>query len=217
MISNVTTSSITGAAFDDVLNELHAHAFTGVPGESRPFTLSVLEREYVAYILSCYYKCEHCIEYHSKQIERELVRTPKRESATRSEEVAEPAPQARLNNWPWRKKLDNALLYLRIEKAEVSDDEWSRWEHNWREYASMVRDKHDFCLSVVAYAVSIARDDEPLMNFIFPHLSQRYSSNETLDGVISDIVRVVVFMKAATTKNRVMRHIKRHLVSRGIE
>lgn len=213
MIKTDAINSITGAAFDDVLNELHAHAFSGVPGESRAFTLSLLEREYVAYTLARYYQCGHCIQHHGTQITRAL-RQGKSNDATCPATVAAPGPAS---SWPWDKKLDTALLYLRLEKPKMSDDEWSRWEHYWREYTDRVRDEHDFCLSVVAYAVGIARADKPLMDFIFPYLSQRYPDNKTLDGVILDIARVVVFMTAATTKNRVMHHIKRHLLSRGIE
>lgn len=208
--------SLTGSAFDDVLNELHAHAFTGVPGESAPFTLSILEREYIAFVLAQYYQCEHCEAYHSRQIEQLLAREKAKQAKA---DVSAPACAASAGSfdWPWRKKLENALLYLRIEKPRVSKEEWPRWQQNWTEYAGMVRSKHGFCLSAVAYAVGIARDDEALMDFIFPHLSQAYPDSRALDGVIRDMARVVVFMKAATTKNRVMGRIKRHLVSRGIE
>ena len=50
---------LLGFAFNDVLNELHQLVFEGVPGESPPFELTLLEREYIAYVLACYYQCEH--------------------------------------------------------------------------------------------------------------------------------------------------------------
>lgn len=213
---HATKQSPTGAPFDDLLNELHAHAFSGVPGESTPFTLSLLEREYIAFVLAEYYQCAHCEEYHGKQIEhllaKEQARHAKGTAGTSACSTLAHAP-----DWPWRKKLENALLYLRVEQARVSEQEWSRWQHNWMEFAGMVRANHGFCLSAVAYAVGVARDDEALMEFIFPYLSRAYPDNGTLDGVIRDMARVVVFMKAATTKNRVIGRIKRHLMSRGIE
>ena len=46
---------LLGLAFNDVLNELHQLVFSGVPGESEPFELMKLEREYVAYVFVCYY------------------------------------------------------------------------------------------------------------------------------------------------------------------
>lgn len=39
---------LLGRAFNDVLNELHQLVFHGVPGESEPFELTLLEREYIA-------------------------------------------------------------------------------------------------------------------------------------------------------------------------
>ncbi len=39
-----TTASLLGWAFNDVLNKLHQLIFEGVPGESEPFELSLLER-----------------------------------------------------------------------------------------------------------------------------------------------------------------------------
>ena len=40
---------LLGWAFNDVLNELHQLVFSGVPGESDPFELTMLEREYIAF------------------------------------------------------------------------------------------------------------------------------------------------------------------------
>ena len=57
---------ILGRAFNDVLTELHAHVFTGVPGESDPFMLTLLEREYLAFALACYYQCDHCERHHAR-------------------------------------------------------------------------------------------------------------------------------------------------------
>lgn len=62
---------VLGHAFNDVLMELHAHVFHGVPGESDPFVLTMLDREYIAFVLACYYQCEHCRAYHARAIERE--------------------------------------------------------------------------------------------------------------------------------------------------
>ncbi len=45
---------LLGFAFNDVLNELHQLVFEGVPGESPAFELTLLEREYIAYLLACY-------------------------------------------------------------------------------------------------------------------------------------------------------------------
>ncbi len=49
-----TRTPLIGWAFNDVLNELHQLVFEGVPSESEPFELTLLEREYIAYVLACY-------------------------------------------------------------------------------------------------------------------------------------------------------------------
>ncbi|MGQ9832157.1 MAG: hypothetical protein ACUVQI_11400 [Thermochromatium sp.] len=51
-------------------------------------------------------------------------------------------------------------------------------------------------------AIGIARADENLMELAFESLTRHYPDDKTLLGVIRDIDRVVVFMKAATSKNR---------------
>ena len=48
MAGRAVRESIQGQSFNDVLNELHAHTFSGSPGESDPFTLGELDREYLA-------------------------------------------------------------------------------------------------------------------------------------------------------------------------
>lgn len=120
---------LLGFAFNDVLNELHQLVFEGVPGESPPFELTLLEREYIAYLLACYYQCEHCL----------------------------------------------------------------------------------------AYAVGIARNDKSLMNEAFASISEAIDDNDRLRGVIRDIDGVVIFMKAATSKNRSDSTIIANLKTRGIE
>lgn len=52
MIKNKTP--LLGWAFKDVLNELHQIVFAGVPGETPEFETTLLEREYIAYVLACY-------------------------------------------------------------------------------------------------------------------------------------------------------------------
>ena len=47
-----TKTPLLGWAFSDVLNELHQIVFEGIPGETPPFELTVLEREYIAYMLA---------------------------------------------------------------------------------------------------------------------------------------------------------------------
>lgn len=197
MIQSTDTESLTGSSFDDVLNELHAHTFSGVPGESTSFTLPLLEREYIAYALACYYRCEHCVVHHTSAIQREINR-------------------GKVRMWPWNSEIETALLYLRHQKSNMSEREWPLWEQHWNRLTHKLQSAHGFCLSPLGYAIGIARADTDLMDLIWPTLANTYPDGTILRGVVSDIFRVVVFMKAATTKNRVIDTIRRHQISRGL-
>lgn len=188
---------ILGRAFNDVLTELHAHVFTGVPGESDPFVLSLLEREYLAYVLACYYQCEHCQRHHARAIERERA-------------------DANVPHWAWQQELVKVALFLRIAKQDVAAIEWREWMQSWRTFAERVDRHHPKLACFLAYAIGIARNDEDLMDLAFGSISAAQAQDDDLKGIIRDMDRVVIFMKAATSKNRTDPIIIRHLKSRDI-
>mgnify|MGYP001818148447 CR=1 FL=1 len=188
---------VLGRAFNDVLTELHAHVFTGVPGESDPFILTLLEREYLAYALACYYQCEHCQRHHSRAVERERKNVGSAD-------------------WKWQNELIKATLFLRIAKADVAPVEWREWTTAWRSFADRIDRHHPYLACFIAYAIGIARNDEDLMDIAFACISNGQASNDSLKDIIRDIDRVVIFMKAATSKNRTDPVIIRHLKSRDI-
>ena len=86
---------LLGWAFNDVLNELHQLVFHGVPDESEPFELTLLEREYIAFVLACYYQCGRCLKFHEHAIDvlRRKEKSP---------------------NWNWKEQLVNATLFLHL-------------------------------------------------------------------------------------------------------
>jgi hypothetical protein len=196
-MSKSDNQPILGRAFNDVLTELHAHVFTGVPGESDPFVLSLLEREYLAYALACYYQCEHCQRHHQRAVERERR-------------------QAGAKPWDWQKELVKATLFLRIAREEVAPVEWREWEQSWQAFDRRIDHHHPELASYIAYAIGIARNDPDLMDIAFHAIGDAQGDDETLKGVIRDIDRVVIFMKAATSKNRTDPVIIRHLKARNI-
>lgn len=196
-MSSVEKQPVLGRAFNDVLSELHAHVFTGVPGESDPFVLSMLDREYIAYVLACYYQCDHCQQHHARAIERERR-------------------QADVPPWEWKRELIRATLFLRTSKDEISKVEWAEWEQAWRSFAKRINVRHPSAACYIAYAIGISRNDRHLMDLAFNSISASYEA-ETIKGIIRDIDRVVIFMKAATSKNRTDPVIVHHLKSRGIQ
>lgn len=192
------TKPLLGWAFNDVLNELHQLVFIGVPGESEPFELTQLEREYIAYLLACYYQCEHCLVHHERAVNTE-----------RKKEDSE--------SWNWKDKIISATLFLHLDGRKLSDMEWQRWIETWMEFAKQIDRHHPGLACYLAYAVGIARNDSNLMNHAFSSMSKAIEDNDRLRGVIRDIDGVVVFMKAATSKNRSDETIISNLKSRGIE
>ena len=193
-----TSKPLLGWAFNDVLNELHQHVFEGVPGESEPFELTLLEREYIAYVLACYYQCDHCLTFHER-----AVRVARRKESSA--------------DWNWQDDLISITLFLHLDGGKLSDIEWQRWLKAWVDFSHRIDLHHPCMASYLAYAVGIARHDKNLMDHAFAAISASIEDDDRLKGVIRDIDGVVVFMKAATSKNRSDPTIIENLRSRGIE
>ncbi len=192
-----TKTPLLGWAFNDVLNELHQIVFEGVPGETAPFEITHLEREYIAYVLACYYQCGRCLEFHERAIK--LARKK------------EKAPE-----WNWKDDLISVTLFLHLDGKKLSEMEWERWVKAWRAYAARIDNRHPGLACFLAYAIGIARHDKHLMDLAFESISNRIEDNDRLKGIIRDVDGVVIFMKAATSKNRSDTTILSHLKSRGI-
>lgn len=187
-----------GWAFNDVLNELHQIVFEGLPDETAPFELTLLEREYIAYVLACYYQCGRCLQFHERA-------------------VAIARRKAGAPDWNWQEDLISATLFLHLDGTKLSVMEWQRWVKAWRAYARRIDARHPGLACYLGYAIGIARHDRNLMDIAFESISAGNASNERLKGIIRDIDGVVIFMKAATSKNRSDPTILGHLNSRGIE
>lgn len=192
------STPLLGWAFNDILNELHQLVFEGVPGESDPFELTQLEREYIAYVLACFYQCGHCLEFHER-----AIRVARRRASS--------------PDWDWRDELISATLFLHLDGRKLSAVEWEHWVKTWPSIASTINAHHSGLANYLAYAVGIARHDKNLMDFAFASISNSIHDNGRLKGVIRDIDSVVIFMKAATSKNRSDPTIISNLRSRGIE
>ena len=135
-----TSKPLLGWAFNDVLNELHQHVFEGVPDESEPFELTLLEREYIAFVLACYYQCDHCLTFHER-----AVRVARRKEKS--------------VDWSWQDDLISATLFLHLDGRKLSAVEWQRWLKIWEDFARGVDQNHPCLASYIAYAVGIARHD----------------------------------------------------------
>ncbi len=112
--------------------------------------------------------------------------------------------------------LISATLFLHLDGTKLSEMEWERWVKAWRSYAHRIDTKHPGLACYLGYAIGIARHDRHLMDLAFESISSGNEDNERLRGIIRDIDGVVIFMKAATSKNRSDSTILNHLKSRGI-
>ena len=195
---NKNKTPLLGWTFNDVLNELHQLVFVGIPSESEQFTLTQLEREYIAFTLACYYQCGRCLEFH----ERAVIQ------ARRKDDLPE---------WKWKEELVNATLFLHLDGRKLSDLEWQHWSKAWSSFSKRLHFRHPGLASYLAYAIGIARNDESLMDYAFGFISESVKDDNRLKGIIRDIDGVVIFMKAATSKNRSDQTIIKHLKLRGIE
>lgn len=198
IVMKATKTPLLGWAFNDVLNELHQLVFHGLPGETEPFELSELEREYIAFVLACYYQCGRCMEFHERAVD--LARR-----------------KAKTADWDWKKEMINATLFLHLDGRKLSALEWEHWSKAWAAFNKRIHARHPGLAHYIAYAVGIARNDRNLMDHAFCYINEHVEDDHRLKGIIRDIDGVVIFMKAATSKNRSDATIIEQLKSRGIE
>ncbi len=176
---------IHGQPFADVLGELYAHALTGAPGESDPFTLPLLHRECMAYGLAVYYQCEHCQTHH----QREILKAQKTHPGV---------------HFGWESRIIDTVLYARFDKMTISSLEWVRWEFNWSKFVSRLDPVYADIAHLVLFTIAAARDDKGLMQLEARQLAERYTNEHELCNVMRDVMRVMGFMKAATSINRII-------------
>ena len=111
----------------------------------------------------------------------------------------------------------NATLFLHLDGQKLSRIEWQHWLQMWAAIAKQIHSEHPGLACYLAYSIGIARHDKNLMDHAFGSISESIDHNDRLRGIIRDIDGLVIFMKAATSKNRSDPTIVNHLKSRGIE
>jgi len=175
----------------DLMNLMHMVVFKGSDGEEQWQTwLTLREKEYIALGLAQYYQCEHCIDHHLAA----LCKLEKLSEASLCENV------------------NSMILFLRIDTRTIGESEKQQWIHSWQRFSYKVsiesRDK--MLPSLIGVAIGIARNDEFLINFCGAELVQHLKEN-TLDikASIGELESVVIFMKAAVSKNRVVDKVQK--------
>jgi len=169
----------------DLMNLMHMVVFNGTDGEESWATyLQLRQKECVALALAHYYQCKHCIDHHLK-------------AARRLEKIEKNTLE---------KNISSIILFLRIDTRTISHSEKEHWIISWHKFASKISlvsgDKATPYL--IGFAIGIARDDDFLIEFCGSEVIETLSA-QNIDprAAIGELESIVIFMKAAASKNRV--------------
>lgn len=177
----------------DILNLFHDIVFQGSDGEETfPQYLTLEEKECISLSLAVYYQCEECIKYHSKVLCK--LKNIKPEN---------------LN-----KHIASMILFLRTDIAHISDIEVQRWLETWEQLSLKISTKYGNIIMpyLVGLSIGLARNDDEFIT-IFGKAIKKYYSEDIVEKVVGEVISVVIFMKSATSKNRIMDKVKNMLES----
>lgn len=191
MSSSVFKDKVFPQHISDLMGLMHMMVFEGTDGEERWDTyLTHQQKECVALGLAQYYQCDHCIEYHTKA----LCRLGNVEQEVLS------------------KNMNSMILFLRTDVSRIGESEKKRWMQAWQEFAIKIALKRGDKATpyLIALAIGMARDDEFLMEFCGKEVKKIFDE-AGVDSrlVIGELESVVIFMKAAASKNRIVPKLAR--------
>lgn len=195
MSSSVFKDRVFPRHVSDLMGLMHMMVFEGTDGEERWDTfLSYEQKECVALGLAQYYQCDHCIEHHTKAICR-LRRMPAETFA---------------------KGMSSMVLFLRTDVSRIGDSERVRWTEAWEQFALKVALKRGDRATphLVGLAVGMARNDDFLIDVCGREV-RRIFEDLGVDArlAIGELEAVVIFMKAAASKNRIVPKVERIFAS----
>ena len=170
----------------DLMNLMHMVVFTGSDGEENWETYLTLEqKEYIALGLAQYYQCEHCVSHHTRAVSR--LNKMARDTISRN--------------------IDSIVLFLRIDTRTISRSEKEHWIDAWQRFAKNISAATGDSATpyLIGLAIGIARDDAFLIQFCGNHVIDILKEQEINPQLaIGELEAVVIFMKAAASKNRVV-------------
>lgn len=175
----------------DLMNLMHMVVFNGTDGEESWETyLQPGQKECVALGLAQYYQCEHCISHHLKAAHR--LKKVERNTL--------------------EKNISSVILFLRIDTRTISPAEKEHWQTAWHKFAQKISigsgDRATPYL--IGLAIGIARDDDFLIEFCGQEVNKIFlADNINPRSAIGELESIVIFMKAAASKNRVVNKLER--------
>ena len=169
----------------DLMNLMHMMVFNGTDGEEKWDTyLDLRQKECVALALAQYYQCNQCITHHLKAAEK----------------------LGKIEQTTLRKNISSIILFLRIDTRSISQSEKEHWINAWHRFASKIALTSDDTATpyLIGLAIGIARNDEFLIDFCGKDMKQIFKDqNIEVRPAIGELESIVIFMKAAASKNRV--------------
>jgi hypothetical protein len=104
------------------------------------------------------------------------------------------------------------VLFLRTFLDRVSPGERLRWITAWDRYTSQIekQDGGDRIPTLLGLAIGMARDDDEFIDLFGRRLLELHAdwSEKDQRALIGDLEAVVIFMKAAASKNRIARKLE---------
>jgi AhpD family alkylhydroperoxidase len=186
MSSSVFKDRVFPKHISDLMGLMHMMVFDGTDGEEHWDTFLTFEqKECVALSLAQYYQCEHCIEHHTKALAR----------------IRNVAPETLSKN------MSSMILFLRTDLSRIGDVERTRWMQAWEQFALKIAIKRGDQATpyLIGLAIGMARDDAYLIDLCGGEV-KRIFEEKGVDPrlVIGELESVVIFMKAAASKNRIV-------------
>ena len=152
--------------------------------------LTPKQKEYVALGLALYYQCDHCIDHHLAA----LCKIDKISKDTICQHI------------------NSMILFLRIDTRVIGSSEKNYWVKAWQRFAKLISfQSNDPDLPyLIAVAIGIARNDEFLIDFCGTQVvSSCRSRGVNSRAMLGELEAVVIFMKAAASKNRIVDKVEK--------
>jgi len=190
MSSKVFQDKVFPRHVSDLMNLMYLVVFNGTDGEEKwPTYLTLEQKECVALGLALYYQCEHCITHHF--------------------EAASKLGKVKDENLS--KNMNSIILFLRTDTGRITDSERDRWVQAWQGFANkIVFERGDHATPhLIGLAIGLARDDDFLIKFCGNAVKQVFIEQQIdVRAAVGELEALVVFMKAAASKNRVAHKIE---------